>query len=707
MNTHTPGLGPRTSGAPPTASTTVNPLFLALVRRWRYLALCGVSALVLGYLTAKPLVTTTLTCQGTILYHPNQSGAPYYQPPDVQTIAGLLKSPGLLEQVGRTFTPSRPPAAIAAALRIEVPFGSQSIQVRLEGPTFPECRETLNRVMTTFVAEVGRVQQAARKHVAEDLHAAAARSRATVEAAQLALRTFEEQHRVVDLTRDIARLQDEIVAWERALTEPRERPLTVDRTHDQRAVLREQLQDERDQIAARAQIELKRSELERARALYERRYLSAAEYQRLVTELRALEEQESGRIERDREQLRRMNEAALARAQGETVPDDEPRLAVERQQREKLLAERRAELARLVALRPQYTERVEALETAQDQRQRAESLALTFDSLCEAKSSDLSIVQEATLSLDPLRSTTKKLLAMFSVGWFLVLAAPMLLWELFVDTRSPADRVALRFGWPSLCAAPRRRRSSAPVVWPVEDVRRLALRSQQSMPQSPRVVLWTSVTRAPLEASLAYAVGQCLAQRGERVALVDVEGPDAHATFWGSILVEGPTQAPLSAPPRGMSTEVETTDMPVAHGDLLLATRVERRVEAAPVVAPAEPHVRGMTDFLALPWLQLGDVMRATQTPGVDVLRYGSGPMPIEGLAMRRTSECFTQLRQHYTFVIVLGPRIESVVDVQLLAARIDGVVRSALSGKSVSSAGGSRLKELQALAAPIVGYLG
>jgi Mrp family chromosome partitioning ATPase len=115
----------------------------------------------------------------------------------------------------------------------------------------------------------------------------------------------------------------------------------------------------------------------------------------------------------------------------------------------------------------------------------------------------------------------------------------------------------------------------------------------------------------------------------------------------------------------------------------------------------------GVSDFLCHEELEMGDLVLHTKFPRVDCIHGGVCPPPREGLASRRMTELLEQSRGRYTMILVAGPSTKCQTDVQLLAARADGMLFTVSPNTPISSRGHEVIQDLIDLEAPVMGLIG
>ncbi len=689
-----------------------NPLLRFMQRRWRYLAIVLVASAGLAFLWSKDRETTVWTFTSSLLYRPNHVGAPHYQSPDVHTIVSLLKNGETLRALNKTFDPPLPLKTLANSIRTEIPMGSTVINVKMEGNHPQRTESLLNGLLTTFIERVQASRKQAMQEIVADLRRQLARHEQELAAAKLAQHDFVQREGIIDVDREIDRLRQELAALELQAEPDRAivPAIVDDGSALKRQLLRELINDEKEAIQAKSQLELKRAELERVKSLHQRRYVSDAELQRVETELNALSAIESGVVQRHRERLTKLNEANLEQQPVAAVPGEGQ--AANRKRIAEMIAERSVKIARLTAVREQAADQASRVQSALNETQRVSATLANFEQLRDIATSDLTIVQAATPDFDPTRSNAKKLFVLALASLAAVMTLPLVAFD-WVTLRQASSVIwSERFGIPLLARGllPLKSKASVPRATTYRDsLRRLALRVQQSASAQGAVVLWSSFNPRKLPVETLLSVADCLAQRGERVVIVDTnEDPEMARVLRSQVVERQPLEVPCSQLSEVEPSQFESTR--IASSDGGVAVAVERQVLGAVKPAQVEPHaplaLYGLSDYIALPWCAVDSVVHPTAVAGVEVLPQGTGPLPHESLAHRRMHDLIGKLRERCSVVLVAGPNAAHSVDQQVLASYCDAVVVCLPGGVRPGLVGEAALQELMELNAPLLGLV-
>jgi hypothetical protein len=210
----------------------------------------------------------------------------------------------------------------------------------------------------------------------------------------------------------------------------------------------------------------------------------------------------------------------------------------------------------------------------------------------------------------------------------------------------------------------------------------LALRIQQSLRRPGAVIVFSLLSHAESPLSLICKLAICFAEREELVLVVDAGSTLAQSRAVLASLFHGtPHRTPDGAP--------------------LDPTLVDEGSNASSMAT------FGVSDFLCHEELEMGDLVLHTKFPRVDCIHGGVCPPPREGLASRRMTELLEQSRGRYTMILVAGPSTKSQTDVQLLAARADGMLFTVSPNTPISSRGHEVIQDLIDLEAPVMGLIG
>jgi Mrp family chromosome partitioning ATPase len=345
------------------------------------------------------------------------------------------------------------------------------------------------------------------------------------------------------------------------------------------------------------------------------------------------------------------------------------------------------------AMRPQLEERKAFQEDLMGATQNKQLVRSQLQALRQIKASpvkELSIVCKATWDGKP-TTTFKKLFALALMGVTLVLCAPVFGAEYYLGRESPADETARRFGLPLLSRGAlssrlnRRKTGEFSLARTSDDgedsLRLLALRIQQSLRRPGAVIVFSPLEHEESPISLICKLAVCFAEREELVLVVDAGGTLAESRSVLASLFHGtPHRTPEGRP----------LDPTLVDGS-----------------AETQMATFGISDYLCNEDLEIGDLVLHTKFTRVDCIHGGVCPQPREGLASRRITDLLELSRGRYSMILVAGPSTRNQTDVQLLAARADGMLFTVSPNSPISNRGHEVIQDLIDLDAPVMGLIG
>lgn len=282
------------------------------------------------------------------------------------------------------------------------------------------------------------------------------------------------------------------------------------------------------------------------------------------------------------------------------------------------------------------------------------------------------------------KSNRKKLFAMVFLCCGLLLVSPSVLIELTRLRPTPGGVFSRRWNLPMLGIQAADRSAlpkldgSGPEMQPA--LRMMALRIQQSLFQpSGRVVLFSGLDHEESPLVLIRELAKCLSQREETVLIIQSLPCQLETSTRQSV---GPTSG------RRLKKITPGGRMPPGHE------------------TDTGPHGRaGVAEFLAGETDNASDLVINTGFPEIDFLPGGCVVNASEAMASRRMTELIDQFRDKYSIILLSGPSTLNPADLQMLAARADGIVFTVCKQSLRSVYGEEVLGDLIELGAPILGF--
>ena len=314
--------------------------------------------------------------------------------------------------------------------------------------------------------------------------------------------------------------------------------------------------------------------------------------------------------------------------------------------------------------------------------------------LSESRLREWTVTVPASVATAQIDSNRAKLfILVFGLCWF-ALSAPLFVAEWHAQTGPPQVQMARSLRVPVLAErilehfSPHARPKDAAAALraaDMETLRMLTLRIQQSCHRPGSVILFSSLDPKFSAAPLMATVAECLAEREERVLLIDAVCPQRSLLSMLNVLSPGAVPA-LPAPKKGKRGKAALPPTPAAASQANVAS--------------------GLSEYLSEECEDLGELVQATGCPGVDLIASGRRGFSREAMA----SSCLTQLlntcRKNYTMVLVLGPAVDCAADLQMLTARADGIVLAATKESGKDPLARAFVEDLLELGAPLIGLV-
>jgi len=332
----------------------------------------------------------------------------------------------------------------------------------------------------------------------------------------------------------------------------------------------------------------------------------------------------------------------------------------------------------------QQIDQLEAeLEEAESSRKELQSQLNNLRQLKNTQVREFTVITPPSFETVEISSNKKKL---FVGGFFLVgllLIPPVLLVEWLARRETPIEEASRVFSLPVLGKDIELKLAEDDIQRPHEQdsLRLLALRIQQSLGGADSsMVVFSSLDRSEPAALLVAEIGKCLAEREERVLIVDASGSNTTDDQLRHSLNEKPRMVLL------------TSELPLKSNQTALTTNDSQH---------------GLAEYLLKDSLSLNDLIQTTADPQIDYLHGGIQPLPKEGFSTRKLTNLFLDCRKQYSTILVIGPTAYQNADLQMLAARVDGIIFTVGKAGRNNKAGYEALQELLDLDAPILGVVG
>jgi Mrp family chromosome partitioning ATPase len=338
----------------------------------------------------------------------------------------------------------------------------------------------------------------------------------------------------------------------------------------------------------------------------------------------------------------------------------------------------------------------EAQHTLQEAEKRQDDLAgqsITLRQLSETQLREWTVTVPASMATAQVDSNRSKLfVVVFGVCCF-ALSAPLFVSEWHAQSDSPQVQLARSLRVPVLAERilehfspnQRKKKPAAITADQTEIVRMLTLRIQQTCHRPGSVVLFSSLDAGFSTVSLMASVAECLAEREERVLIIDAVCP--RRALIPVLNVLSSDKLP-SLPPKAKKGQAASPPV------------------AAPDLEPTNGESYGLSEYFSEECEDISDLVQPSGCPGIDLIASGRSGFSREAMASSCLTELLNTCRKNYTMVLIHGPAIDRSADLQMLTARSDGLVLIATKDCAKDPHVREVVQELLDLGAPLIGLV-
>lgn len=342
----------------------------------------------------------------------------------------------------------------------------------------------------------------------------------------------------------------------------------------------------------------------------------------------------------------------------------------------------------------QLDEAQHQLDEAEKQQDNLTVQSIALRQLSETRLREWSVTVPASMATSQVSTNRQKLFVLvFGVCCF-ALSAPLFISEWHAQSDSPQVQLARSLRVPILAErilehfSPNSRKGKAVKGLggdQTEVVRMLTLRIQQTCHRPGSVVLFSSLDSSFSTVALMGTVAECLAEREERVLIIDAVCPRRALVPVSNMLSSDELPA---LPPKGKK-----------------GRKASSPVEAAEAL-PTNGSNFGLSEFFSEECEDMSELVQPTGCPGVDLIASGNSGFSREAMASSCLTELLNTCRKNYTMVLIHGPAIDRAADLQMLTARCDGVVLAATKDCAKDPHAREVVQDLLDLGAPLIGLV-
>lgn len=705
-----PGFVPRGQRPYAAVNQPTEPLVLSVLKkRWWLLLLCGIAAGLGAFAIAQKLGKESVKVEGSLTYKglPGLRSNGAFTPLAVETYSELLTEPEFLQRVTDKLGLPISAQELAQLIEREANGRFRTIGVTLQwGEDREEAVKVLDEILDAFIERAAEwrneLVQDHKKHVERLLLGSTAR----VEDAAQRLRAFQQKMGLTDHT--LSQLPNTLNAAQAALETAE---LNKQGFEVQLKTLAERRKQQLTELNNKV-LETKRNRMKGAAALYSPGHKQWKRIQEVLKELDAAApkaaETEPLVWKKTIDTIGKdvLTEPDLAAAAEIALLEDnlaisdgrktelEIALLTKTEEIEMLkvrLTDKEGKFKELnEEMRPQAAtekELMDEVDNAAAEKKDYLNQLQNLNGIEAGRSREFQKMRKAAIAVDGISSSHKRIFALAFVGLSVLLTAPIFGCEYFLRRESPADETARKFGLPVLSRGAlddeivSRGRKREEEQAADDPLRLLALRIQQSVHRPGSVIVFSALDHEESPIALICKLAVCFAERDEMVLVLDASGPlDAHRQPLGFLFQGTPHRTP--------------------DGHVVDPTLID---------TPGSTTVQtfGIADYLSMEYLELADLAIPTRFQGVDCIHGGVRSFPREGLATRRMTELLEQCRHRYSMILIAGPCSHQHTDLQLIAARADGLLFTVQGDSQELRHSQEVLQDLLDLDAPIMGLIG
>ena len=723
--------------APPSlVSKLARKLPLNLLKYWWAFGMVPCVGMSVAAMMSAKMAETSYSFTSTLLY----SGIPIdsvakklYLPPDLKTMCQFIKSPVVLQQVRDELQLAVPPSALASMIGVDEPKSMQKIGLSLGWSDEEQGRLILDKAMEVYCNNISETRRNVVGRFLTDIQKSMEVNATRLANAQRALREFNTRANVRDAETDLQILLQSIGSMEFKLeSETRrienlnaQRQNVEDRLNKQKEDqareaeeenanaaaeesladnrrrqdrLNELIEEERRLNEVRGVLFARQQEFERKAKLYERGFISKADFEEVDAEVKALSAKimEGDKITAWKKELEILDQQIVPtdskKNKGSPIITQTLYKLVEleldmldsRTECNQLtvdLIDKRQQVRKLQELEQESTQLAKEITAAGDERDDLNSKIASLRAIHDYGPYEFSVVSPATSAMSYPSSNKKKLFLMIFVGITGALGAPFVLVAVVASFKQTVDEGCTDRNIPILSPAQsllelltesNADRAKELYNWN----RRVGLSLQQSIESRGAVVTFLPSTHRHRDMELISSMAGILAERDENVLVIEV------------------------CPPKE-SEELDYRRRMLGHHEDHISTvdallwMVTREFGKVP---------DGLFDYLGGNIDSDEGLINRIDGSRCHLIHAGNKYCHFDRVFSRRMSDLLGKCRQEYSIVLMYGPELNRSVDVEMLCRHSDGVMVLYDRGEPLSQDVRLTLDHLTEIGMPIYG---
>lgn len=673
-----------------------------LRRWWMYVAVGAVSVVGAVYLSGLFSVATHRFTT-SVVYCPlpvDDSARQLYVAPDLKTMTSFITLPNVLNTAIENTQVDATAATLAKQLSVVEPRGTNRIELTLATGAPAEGAGLLSEICFAFQESIAQLRRQVVERTLVDLRQAISRNQELVDGCQKKLMEFSGSLQISDLKHEQEQLKTDIASMDFKLTSSRieeqglrvqhkivqdqldnqkkeeelqakkekeaeaaEESLADNRRRQDR--LNELIREERRLNEIRAKLDARKNEFDRKLKLFQKGYISRSDFEVIESQVKSLESQimEGRKIDEWKVELDRIDKMVVPKAKsrrlGSPIIHQTMFKLVEldlhinnarevQRQTELKLSQQRLRQQELRRFTQQQNGMTLQLEAAHKERRTLTSQLSALTSIRDMGPVEFAVIAPPADDMQPVTSNRKKLFAVMLVGLVLVMASPLLTFDVWRSIPPTVDEYFHQLQIPLLTPDAAKNQ--------VDVERHLALRIQQLIPEQGSVVAFLPETYESGDRAFLRIIADVLARREENVLLVWLDANHANDD----------------------SRDI-LTDVSESFGH----------------------QIPTLCDYLVNDQLAFDRLVTSAQA---EVHCVHGGDFDLEMLYSQRMQAFVAEARRRYSIVMVLGMPLANTTDCEMLTSHCDGVVALHNKSQLLSSESKRTLDSLVEVRAPLFG---
>ena len=721
---------------PSLAGKLVRKLPLNLLKFWWAFGLIPCVGMGVGAIMSAKMATTSYSFSSTLLY----SGIPIdsvaeslYTPTDLKTMCQFIKSPVVLQQVRDELNLSVPPSALASLISVEEPRSMQRIGLAIGWPDEEQGGQILDKLMEVFCNNISETRKKVVGRFLQDIQQSLEVNGARLSQAQQVLREFNSRENVRDAEIDLTQLIQAIGSMEYKLESE---TLRIENLTVQRRNVEDRLQRQKDDQVREAEEEKENSaaeesladnrrrqdrlnelieeerrvnevkgvlyarqqEFDRKALLYERGFVSKAEFQQIEADVNALKAKivEGDKITVWRKELELLDQLVVPtdnkKNKGSPIITQTLYKLVELEldildaqtecnQLTIDLIDKRKRVRRLQELQQESTQLAKEVQAAGDERDDLNQKLASLRAIHDYGPYEFTVVAPATSAMSYPISNKTKLFLMFFVGLTGALATPLVLLAVLSSFKQTVDEGCHDRGIPRLSPSQsllelltesNADRARELYNWN----RRVGLSLQQSITCSGAVISVFPASHRHRDMELLSSMAGILAERDENVLIIETCPPDEKDELIYRRQMLGQHEEHVST----------------ADALLWMVTREFGKT----------PH--GLFDYLGGIAEDNEGLINRIDGSRCHLIHAGKKRGHFDRIFSHKMSELISKCRKQYSIILMYGPELHRTVDVEMQCRHSDGVLVLYDRGEPLSQNIRSTLNQLNEIGVTIFG---